>query len=103
MKLEIAHVSDRELEGYAASRKTRSREQPEHRVTIVAMTVEAMEGSREVCLEAGMDDYISKPVKRNEICEAPRKWLAPRGIEDASSGLPAAALVQAGADDVPSL
>jgi len=77
-----------ELDGYAASRKIRSREQPGHRVTIVAMTAEAMEGSREACLEAGMDDYISKPVKRNEICEALRKWLAPRGIEDESSGLP---------------
>jgi hypothetical protein len=50
-----------------------------------------------------IDDCISKPVKRNGICEAPRKWLAPRGIEDASSGLPAAALVQeAGTGDVPS-
>jgi CheY-like chemotaxis protein len=86
------------LDGYAASRKIRSREQHGHRVTIVALTAEAMEGSR----EAGMDYCISKTVKRNGICEAPRKWLAPRGIEDASSGLLVAALVQAGAGDVPS-
>ena len=98
-KLEIAHVSQMpELDGYAASRKIRSREQPGHRVTIVASTAEALEDSR----EAGIDNCISKPVKRNGICEAPRKWLAPRGIEDASSSLPAAALVQAGAGDVPS-
>jgi signal transduction histidine kinase/DNA-binding response OmpR family regulator len=92
-----------ELDGYAASRKIRSREQPGRRVTIVAMTAEAMEGSREVCLEAGMDDYISKPVKRNEICEALRKWLAPTGIEDESYGLPAAALAPSGGNQEDSL
>jgi CheY-like chemotaxis protein len=92
-----------ELDGYAAARKIRSREQPGRRVTIVAMTGEAMEGSREVCLEAGMDDYISKPVKRNEICEALRKWLAPTGIEDESSGLPAAALAPSGGNQEDSL
>jgi signal transduction histidine kinase/DNA-binding response OmpR family regulator len=81
-----------ELDGYAASRKIRSREQPGRRVTIVAMTAEAMEGSREVCLEAGMDDYISKPVKRGEISEALRKWLAPKSTQGESSGLPATTL-----------
>lgn len=45
-----------------------------------------------------MDDYISKPVKRDEISEALRKWLAPKGIEDESSGLPAAAQLRAGGD-----
>ena len=45
------------------------------------MTAEVMEGSRELCIEAGMDDYISKPVNRNEISEALRKWLAPSGTE----------------------
>jgi CheY-like chemotaxis protein len=42
------------------------------------MTAEAMEGSRELCIDAGMDDYISKPVKRDEMLQALRKWLAPR-------------------------
>ena len=51
------------------------------------MTAEVMEGSRELCLEAGMDDYISKPIKRDEMCEALRKWLAPRE-KDESPGLP---------------
>ncbi|HMC62989.1 MAG TPA: response regulator, partial [Candidatus Solibacter sp.] len=82
-----------ELDGYAASREIRSRERRGRRVTIVAMTAEAMEGSREACLEAGMDDYISKPVKRDEIRETLRKWLAPSGTEDESSSLPAAALL----------
>jgi len=36
-----------------------------------------MEGSRELCIESGMDDYISKPVQRDEMCEALRKWLSP--------------------------
>jgi DNA-binding response OmpR family regulator len=42
------------------------------------MTAEAMEGSRELCIEAGMDDYIKKPVKRDEIAQVIRKCLAPR-------------------------
>jgi CheY-like chemotaxis protein len=82
-----------ELDGYGASREIRRRERSGHRVAIVAMTAEAMEGSRELCIEAGMDDYICKPVGRDKICEALRKWLAPRGTEDESSSLPAVALL----------
>jgi CheY-like chemotaxis protein len=82
-----------ELDGYAASKEIRSRERSGHRVAIVAMTAEAMEGSRELCIDAGMDDYISKPVKRDEIAQALRKWLAPRGTKDESSRLLAAALL----------
>ena len=75
-----------ELDGYAACREIRSREGRGRRVTIVAMTAEAMEGSRELCIGAGMDDYISKPVKRDEISEVLRKWLAPRATQNESSG-----------------
>src|ERR1019366_6919205 len=82
-----------ELDGYAASREIRRRERRGRLVTIVAMTAEAMEGSRGLCLDAGMDDYISKPVKRSEICEALRKWLAPGGTRNECSDLPAAALL----------
>jgi two-component system sensor histidine kinase/response regulator len=81
-----------ELDGYAACREIRSREGRGRRVIIVAMTADAMEGSRELCIEAGMDDYISKPVKRGEISAALRKWLAPRATQNEPSGLPATTL-----------
>jgi signal transduction histidine kinase/CheY-like chemotaxis protein len=64
-----------EMDGYAASRQIRRSETAGRRVAIVAMTAEAMAGSREVCLAAGMDDYITKPVELEEIFEALRKWL----------------------------
>ncbi len=70
-----------ELDGYAASREIRSRERNGRRVTIVAMTAEAMAGSRELCIEAGMDDYIAKPVKRDEIFDALRRWLGQTGTK----------------------
>jgi CheY-like chemotaxis protein len=65
-----------ELDGYAASREIRRRERHGRRVSIVAMTADAMEGSRELCIDAGMDDYISKPVKHDQLLDAVRKGLA---------------------------
>jgi signal transduction histidine kinase/CheY-like chemotaxis protein len=69
-----------ELDGYAATREIRSRERHGRQVKIVAMTAEVMEGTRELCIEAGMDDYISKPVQRDQMIEALRKWHVPREI-----------------------
>jgi PAS domain S-box-containing protein len=63
-----------ELDGYAATREIRSRERRGRQVRIVAMTAEVMEGTRKLCIEAGMDDYISKPVQRDQMIEALRKW-----------------------------
>jgi len=63
-----------ELDGYAAAAEIR-KQKPDGRVAIIAMTAEAMEGTRERCLEAGMDDYIAKPVRPEQMVEALKKWL----------------------------
>ncbi len=45
---------------------------------IVAMTAHAMKGDRERCLEAGVDDYITKPIKREVVFEALERWVFSR-------------------------
>jgi CheY-like chemotaxis protein/HPt (histidine-containing phosphotransfer) domain-containing protein len=65
------------LDGYETTREIRSREAGSSRghTPIIAMTANAMEGDRERCLEAGMDDYLAKPITTAAIDEMLSRWL----------------------------
>jgi len=65
-----------EMDGLEASRKVRSTMPEELQPYIIAMTANAMQGARDECLEAGMNDYLSKPIRVNELIAALRR--APR-------------------------
>ena len=65
------------MDGYAATGEIRQREQQFRlqRIPVIAMTANAMEGDKEKCLDAGMDDYVAKPVKIAELKQVLGRWL----------------------------
>ncbi|MCS6319056.1 MAG: response regulator, partial [Nitrospira sp.] len=66
-----------EMDGLTATGGIRSRERSSsrRRIPIIALTAHAMQGDREQCLAAGMDDYLSKPYTQTQLQETLRKWL----------------------------
>ena len=62
-----------EMDGMEATKTIR--EKGFDSIPIVAMTANAMKGDREKCLEAGMDDYISKPIKREVVFDVIERWV----------------------------
>jgi PAS domain S-box-containing protein len=62
-----------EMDGYTASREIRARHK--RHIPIIAMTAHALKGDREKCIAAGMDDYISKPIDKNELIRVLSQWL----------------------------
>jgi CheY-like chemotaxis protein len=60
-----------EMDGYAATRALRAREEAGGtHLPIIAMTAHALKGDRELCLAAGMDGYIAKPIRADELFTA---------------------------------
>jgi GAF domain-containing protein/CheY-like chemotaxis protein len=59
-----------EMDGLEASRQINARWRPQERPRIIAMTANAMQGDRDMCLAAGMDDYLTKPIRVERLVEA---------------------------------
>ena len=68
-----------EMDGYEATAEIRRRHADDRHVPVVAMTAKAIQGDRERCLEAGMDDYISKPVRPEDLEMALARWVSGNG------------------------
>ncbi len=66
-----------EMDGYEATRKIRDENSSvrNHRIPIIAMTANAVNGDRQKCLDAGMDDYIAKPINRQEFTNVIKRYL----------------------------
>ena len=72
-----------EMDGLEASRRITSERPAGQRPLIIAMTANAMQGDREMCLAAGMDDYIAKPIRVDQLVEA--LMLVPARLEARST------------------
>ena len=84
-----------EMDGLEATRHIRDVHSGvlNHNIPIIAMTANAMQGDRELCLEAGMNDYVPKPINSQSLTEALNRWLPveENAMESQSSAAPEAA------------
>jgi CheY-like chemotaxis protein/HPt (histidine-containing phosphotransfer) domain-containing protein len=72
------------MDGYDATRELRRREGGERHTPVIALTASAMAADRDRCLDAGMDDHLTKPVRADEVASTLRRWVraaAPESID----------------------
>ena len=72
--LVLMDVQMPEMDGFTATREIRNSKLEFRDIPIIAMTAHAMKGDREKCLDAGMDDYLSKPINPQELLGKIEKW-----------------------------
>ena len=84
----LSDVQMPEMDGLEATRRIIERWPEGERPWIVAMTAEAMSGDRERCLEAGMNDYLTKPIRVDELVAAIKRTPRRRGAAAGSSARP---------------
>ncbi len=90
-----------EMDGYEATREIRRRREKETgaHTPIIALTASAMKGDREKALEAGMDDYIPKPVKREDLEAMLERWVPREDVELPASAEGSASSTREEAED----
>ena len=69
------------MDGFEAARAIRQSETAAYRIPIVAVTANALEGEREKCIAAGMDDYLPKPINREALEAMIQRWVKDRALQ----------------------
>ena len=70
-----------DMDGFEATHHIRERETGMRRIPIIALTANALEGDRRRCLDAGMDDYLSKPFDLHQLDRVLTRWTQSRHAE----------------------
>ena len=73
-----------EMDGFAATREIRKLKSKNRYIPVIAMTAHAMKGYMNKCIEAGMNDYLSKPVKPQALLNMLEKWIKTKSAEPSS-------------------
>jgi CheY-like chemotaxis protein/HPt (histidine-containing phosphotransfer) domain-containing protein len=92
-----------QLDGYGATEQLRKIEGTTRHTWVIAMTANTLEGDREKCFAAGMDDYVAKPVKTNDMLAALNRYVQATDGKPAAKSAPAAKPASAVASQKPAI